>query len=45
HDRTSRDVGLNDAEVEVDLETRGPEHVEALLAALRDAGYEVEVLH
>jgi len=44
HDRTSRDVGLNDAEVEVDIETRGPEHVEALLADLRDHGYDVEVL-
>ncbi len=44
HDRTSRDVGLNDAEVEVDIETRGPEHVEALLSDLREQGYEVEVL-
>ena len=44
HDRTSRDVGLNDAEVEVDVETRGPDHVEALLADLRDHGYDVEVL-
>ncbi len=44
HDRTSRDVGLNDAEVEVDIETRGPDHVEALLADLRANGYEVEVL-
>ena len=44
HDRTSRDVGLNDAEVEVDLETRGPEHVEALLVDLQDHGYDVEVL-
>jgi len=44
HDRTNRDVAMNDAEVELDLETRGPEHVEALLAALRDEGYEVEVL-
>ncbi|MDZ7702387.1 MAG: threonine ammonia-lyase [Halobacteriales archaeon] len=44
HDRTSRDVGLNDAEVEVDIEARGPEHVESLLADLREHGYEVEVL-
>jgi threonine dehydratase len=44
HDRTSRDVGLNDAEVEVDIETRGPEHAEALLEDLRDQGYEVDVL-
>ena len=44
HDRTNRDVAMNDAEVELDLETRGPDHVEELLAALRDHGYPVEVL-
>lgn len=44
HDRTSRDIGLSDAEVEVDIETRGPEQVEALLEDLRAQGYEVEVL-
>ncbi|WP_284006850.1 threonine ammonia-lyase [Haloarcula pelagica] len=44
HDRTSRDVAMDDAEVELDLETRGPDHVEALLSALREEGYQVEVL-
>jgi len=44
HDRTNRDVAMNDAEVELDLETRGPDHVDDLLAALRDRGYPVEVL-
>ena len=44
HDRTNRDVAMNDAEVEIDLETRGPDHVDELLDALRGAGYEVEVL-
>jgi len=44
HDRTSRDIAMNDAEVELDLETRGEEHVAELLAALEAAGYEVEVL-
>ncbi|WP_336001033.1 threonine ammonia-lyase [Halorientalis halophila] len=44
HDRTSRDVAMNDAEVELDLETRGHDHVETVLAALEDAGYETEVL-
>jgi threonine dehydratase len=44
HDRTSRDVAMNDAEVELDLETRGPDHVEALVDALEARGYEVEVL-
>ncbi|PSP33559.1 threonine ammonia-lyase [Halobacteriales archaeon QH_10_67_22] len=44
HDRRSRDVAMNDAEVELDLETRGPDHVDRLLDALDEAGYEVEVL-
>ncbi len=44
HDRTSRDVEMNAAEVELDLETRGRDHVNDLLAALSDAGYNVEVL-
>ena len=44
HDRASRDVQMNAAEVELDVETRGSDHVERLLAALREAGYEVEVL-
>jgi threonine dehydratase len=44
HDRTSRDIGMSDTEVELDLETRGPDHVEELLSAIRDAGYDVEML-
>ncbi|AFK18165.1 threonine ammonia-lyase [Haloferax mediterranei ATCC 33500] len=44
HDRTSRKIALNATEVELDLEMRGSEHVEELLSALRDEGYEVEVL-
>ncbi|WP_424001974.1 threonine ammonia-lyase [Haloarcula salina] len=44
HERTNRDVAMNSAEVELDLETRGPDHVDHLLSALRDAGYEVDVL-
>jgi threonine dehydratase len=44
HDRTSKDVAMNAAEVELDLETRGEEHVADLLADLRDHGYAVEVL-
>ncbi len=44
HDRTSRDVSMDDAEVELELETRGPDHVAALVAALEDAGYEIDVL-
>ena len=44
HDRTSRDIAMNAAEVELDLETRGPDHVEELVAALRERGYEVDLL-
>jgi threonine dehydratase len=44
HDRTSRDVAMDDAEVELDIETRGPEHVDALVDALEAAGYPVTVL-
>ena len=44
HDRTSRDVGMTAAEVELDLETRGTEHVETLLETLRERGYAVDVL-
>jgi threonine dehydratase len=44
HDRTSRDLSMEDTEVELDLATRGPDHVNALLDALADHGYEVQVL-
>ena len=44
HDRTSRDIGMNATEVELDLETRGPEHVDTLLDSLRENGFDVEVL-
>jgi threonine dehydratase len=44
HDRTSRTVGMDAAEVELDLETRGHGHVADLLDALESAGYAVEVL-
>lgn len=44
HDRTSRDIAMNDAEVEFDLETRGPDHAAAVIDGLEDAGYEVEIL-
>jgi len=44
HDRTSRDVSMDAAEVEIDLETRGPEHVETLVDALETAGYGIEIL-
>ena len=44
HDRASKDIAVNAAEVELDLETRGHEHVAELLDALEAAGYEAEVL-
>ena len=44
HDRTSRDVALDAAEVELDLETRGTEHAEEVVAALRGRGYDVDVV-
>ena len=44
HDRTSRDIAMGDAEIEIELETRGPDHVDALLDALEAGGYDVEVL-
>ena len=44
HDRTSRDIAMNAAEVVVDLETHGHDHVDRLLSSLRDRGYDVELL-
>jgi threonine dehydratase len=44
HDRTARDIGMSSAEVELDLETRGHDHVDRLIDALEDSGYPVEVL-
>ena len=42
HDRLARELPLDHTRVELNLETRGPEHGEAVLAALREAGYNVE---
>jgi len=44
HDRTDRGVALDAAGVEVELETRGADHVAALVDALEAAGYPVELL-
>jgi threonine dehydratase len=44
HDRTSRDIEMNAADVKLDLETRGHEHVAELVDALEAHGYEVEIL-
>ena len=42
HDRLARELPLDHTRVELNLETRGPEHGDAVLAALRSAGYRVE---
>ena len=39
HDRTFADTGLNEVVVTVQLETRGPDHVAEIKAALGAAGY------
>ncbi|MFC4542834.1 threonine ammonia-lyase [Halosolutus amylolyticus] len=44
HDRTSRDVEMSDTEVEIELEMRGPDHVDRFLDDMRESGYEVDVL-
>ncbi|MFB6266864.1 MAG: threonine ammonia-lyase [Halodesulfurarchaeum sp.] len=44
HDRTSKDIAMNATEVELDLETRGHEHIESLLGRLREEGFDVDVL-
>lgn len=44
HNRTSRTVSMEKADVEIELETMGPTHIESLLEALREDGFEVEVL-
>ena len=44
HDRTSRDIAVNAADVVLDLETRNEDHGAALVVALEEHGYDVEVL-
>ena len=44
HDRTARDIAVTAAEVEVDIETRDEDHAARLVATLREAGYDVDVL-
>jgi len=42
HDRLGRELPLDYTRVELNLETRGPEHGDEVLAALQEAGYKVE---
>ena len=41
HVRTSVDLAVDEAEIEVQVETRGPEHCAEVVARLREAGYRV----
>jgi threonine dehydratase len=41
HERTSTSLHLDEVEVHVQAETRGPEHAEAVLARLREHSYQV----
>ncbi|QIG46052.1 threonine ammonia-lyase [Nocardioides anomalus] len=41
HERISPDLSLDEVEVQVQLETRGQQHAEALIARLRERGYRV----
>ncbi len=43
HDRTSRDVAVNAAELELELETDDAEHAADIVDALEADGYEVEI--
>ena len=39
HDRTRRDVAIGSVQVMLELETRGPEHIETLRKHLEGRGY------
>ncbi len=41
HERTSTELHLDEVDVGLQLETRGPDHAERVVAGLRDRGYEV----
>lgn len=43
HDRELPSLSLDQTLVEIEVETRGPEHLRRLVAALRDEGYEMQV--
>ena len=44
HDRTSRDVAVNAAELELELETNDAEHAASIVEELEADGYEVEIV-
>jgi threonine dehydratase len=44
HDRRSQEIALGRTEVRLELETRGHEHMEAVVAHLRNQGYELKLV-
>ena len=44
HDRLGRHLPVDLSRVELEIETRGPDHIEELLNALSGSGYEVDTL-
>jgi threonine dehydratase len=42
HDRNVLDIPINVTRVNLELETRGPEHVKAVLEDLKASGYALE---
>lgn len=44
HDRTSRDIAVNAADIELELETHDQEHAAKIVAGLEDNGYTIEIL-
>ena len=44
HDRRTTDVPLGRAEVHLELETKGPDHIEKVLTTLRESGYGARIL-
>jgi threonine dehydratase len=39
HERVTADLRVDEAEVNLHLETRGPEHCDSVITKLREAGY------
>lgn len=44
HGRISRGLGVDEVDIEIQLETRGEKHCADLLAGLRSSGYEVQAI-
>ncbi|ESS12464.1 MAG: L-threonine ammonia-lyase [uncultured archaeon A07HR60] len=44
HDRTSRDIAVNAADIELELETHDRDHAAEIVAKLEQNGYEIDIL-